>query len=151
MVPVPEENLPVLLPKGISDFVPKGKSPLAAVDEFINTECPVCGDAAKRDPDTMDTFVCSSWYFLRYLDPKNDREFCAREHADRWLPIDQYIGGGSEHATGHLIYFRFLTKVLHDAGYLAVDEPADKLFNLGMVLKDGDVMSKSKASPISGR
>ena len=148
MVPVPEEDLPVLLPKGISDFVPKGKSPLAAVDAFIDTKCPVCGEAAKRDPDTMDTFVCSSWYFLRYLDPKNDREFCAREHADRWLPIDQYIGGGSEHATGHLIYFRFLTKVLHDAGFLAVDEPADKLFNLGMVLKDGDVMSKSKGNAI---
>jgi leucyl-tRNA synthetase len=148
MVPVSEENLPVLLPKGINDFVPKGKSPLAAVDEFINTKCPVCGDAAKRDPDTMDTFVCSSWYFLRYLDPKNDQEFCARELADRWLPIDQYIGGGSEHATGHLIYFRFLTKVLHDAGHLGVDEPAAKLFNLGMVLKDGDVMSKSKGNAV---
>jgi leucyl-tRNA synthetase len=148
MVPVPEENLPVLLPKEISDFVPKGKSPLAAVDAFINAKCPVCGGAAKRDPDTMDTFVCSSWYFLRYLDPKNDQEFCAREQADRWLPIDQYIGGGSEHATGHLIYFRFLTKVLHDAGHLSVDEPAAKLFNLGMVLKDGDVMSKSKGNAV---
>jgi leucyl-tRNA synthetase len=148
MVPVPDEDLPVLLPKEIKDFVPKGKSPLAAVDSFINTDCPVCGEAAKRDPDTMDTFVCSSWYHLRYLDPKNDQEFCAREHADRWLPIDQYIGGGSEHATGHLIYFRFLTRVLHDAGYLGVDEPAAKLFNVGMVLKDGEVMSKSKDNAV---
>lgn len=148
MVPVPEEDLPVLLPKDITDFVPKGKSPLASVDEFINTDCPTCGEKAKRDPDTMDTFVCSSWYFLRYLDPHNDQEFCAKKYADRWLPIDQYIGGGSEHATGHLIYFRFLTKVLHDTGNISVDEPASSLFNLGMVLKDGEVMSKSKGNAI---
>jgi leucyl-tRNA synthetase len=148
MVPVPEEDLPVLLPKEITDFVPKGKSPLAAVDEFINASCPTCGEKAKRDPDTMDTFVCSSWYFLRYLDPHNNQEFCAKKYADRWLPIDQYIGGGSEHATGHLIYFRFLTKVLHDSGNISVDEPADSLFNLGMVLKDGEVMSKSKGNAI---
>jgi leucyl-tRNA synthetase len=146
MVPVPEKDLPVLLPKDIKDFVPKGKSPLAAADHFINTTCPTCGAPAKRDPDTMDTFVCSSWYFLRYLDPHNDREFCSRENADMWLPIDQYIGGSSEHATGHLIYFRFFTKVLHDAGYIAVDEPATNLFNLGMVLKDGQKMSKSKGN-----
>ncbi|KPL14135.1 leucine--tRNA ligase, partial [candidate division WOR_3 bacterium SM1_77] len=148
MVPVPEEDLPVLLPKEITDFVPKGKSPLAAVDEFINTSCPTCGEKAKRDPDTMDTFVCSSWYFLRYLDPRNNQEFCAKKYADRWLPIDQYIGGGSEHATGHLIYFRFLTKVLHDSGNISIDEPANSLFNLGMVLKDGEVMSKSKGNAI---
>jgi leucyl-tRNA synthetase len=148
MVPVPEEDLPVLLPKEITDFVPKGKSPLAAVDEFINTSCPTCGEKAKRDPDTMDTFVCSSWYFLRYLDPHNNQEFCAKKYADRWLPIDQYIGGGSEHATGHLIYFRFLTKVLHDSGNISIDEPANSLFNLGMVLKDGEVMSKSKGNAI---
>jgi len=148
MLPVPENDLPVLLPKDIADFVPKGRSPLAALDSFINTACPKCGEKAKRDPDTMDTFVCSSWYFLRYLDAHNDQEFCAKENADRWLPIDQYIGGGSEHATGHLIYFRFFTKVLHDAGYISVDEPAVNLFNLGMVLKDGDVMSKSKGNVI---
>jgi leucyl-tRNA synthetase len=148
MVPVPKEDLPVLLPKDITDFVPKGKSPLAAVDGFINTVCPSCGGKAKRDPDTMDTFVCSSWYFLRYLDPKNDREFCARKYADQWLPIDQYIGGGSEHATGHLIYFRFFTKILYDAGYISVEEPAKNLFNLGMVLKDGEVMSKSKGNAV---
>jgi len=151
MVPVPKDDLPVLLPKNITDFVPKGKSPLAAVDSFINTSCPGCGGQAKRDPDTMDTFVCSSWYFLRYLDPKNEQEFCARKYADQWLPIDQYIGGGSEHATGHLIYFRFFTKVLYDAGFISVEEPAKKLFNLGMVLKDGEVMSKSKGNAVPVR
>ncbi len=148
MVPVPEKDLPVLLPKDITDFVPKGKSPLAAVESFINTTCPTCGAAAKRDPDTMDTFVCSSWYFLRYLDPHNDHEFCSRQNADTWLPIDQYVGGSSEHATGHLIYFRFFTKVLYDAGYISVDEPATNLFNLGMVLKDGQKMSKSKGNVV---
>jgi len=148
MVPVPEKDLPVLLPKDITDFVPRGKSPLAAVESFINTSCPDCGRKAKRDPDTMDTFVCSSWYFLRYLDPHNDQAFCTKSQADRWLPIDQYIGGGSEHATGHLIYFRFFTKALHDAGYISVDEPAKNLFNLGMVLKDGEVMSKSKGNAV---
>jgi len=148
MVPVPPKDLPVLLPKEIVDYVPKGKSPLAAVDSYVNTTCPSCGEKAKRDPDTMDTFVCSSWYFLRYLDPHNDQEFCAKKYADQWLPIDQYIGGGSEHATGHLIYFRFLTKVLYDAGYLSVDEPAKNLFNLGMVLKNGEVMSKSKDNAV---
>jgi leucyl-tRNA synthetase len=148
MVPVPEKDLPVLLPKDVTDFVPRGKSPLAAVESFINTECPNCGEKAKRDPDTMDTFVCSSWYFLRYLDPHNEHEFCSKTNAERWLPIDQYIGGGSEHATGHLIYFRFFTKVLFDAEYLPVDEPAKNLFNLGMVLKDGEVMSKSKGNAI---
>jgi leucyl-tRNA synthetase len=148
MVPVPEKDLPVLLPEDVTDFVPRGKSPLAAVESFINTECPKCGGKAKRDPDTMDTFVCSSWYFIRYLDPHNEREFCSKADADQWLPIDQYIGGGSEHATGHLIYFRFLTKVLFDAEYISVDEPAKNLFNLGMVLKDGDVMSKSKGNAI---
>ncbi|MCX7995182.1 MAG: leucine--tRNA ligase, partial [candidate division WOR-3 bacterium] len=116
-VPVPEKDLPVLLPENIKDFIPKGKSPLAAVDEYMKTVCPVCNRPAQRDPDTMDTFVCSSWYFLRYLDPKNDKEFCSMENARKWLPIDQYIGG-IEHATGHLIYFRFFTKVLYDAGYI---------------------------------
>jgi leucyl-tRNA synthetase len=148
IVSVPEEQLPVLLPKGVTDFIPKGRSPLAAVDSFINTTCPRCGGKARRDADTMDTFVCSSWYFLRYLDPKNDEEFCAKRYADQWLPIDQYIGGGSEHATGHLIYFRFFTKVLYDAGYISVDEPAASLFNLGMVLKNGEVMSKSRGNAV---
>jgi leucyl-tRNA synthetase len=95
----------------------------------------------------MDTFVCSSWYFLRYLDPKNDKEFCSMENARKWLPIDQYIGG-IEHATGHLIYFRFFTKVLYDAGYIPVDEPALNLFTQGMVLRNGEVMSKSKGNAV---
>ncbi|UCC12645.1 MAG: leucine--tRNA ligase [candidate division WOR-3 bacterium] len=150
-VPVPEKDLPVLLPQDITDFVPKGKSPLAAVESYINTTCPECGKPAKRDPDTMDTFVCSSWYFLRYPDPHNDRIFCAREAADTWLPIDQYIGGTSEHATGHLIYFRFLTKVLYDAGYISVDEPTRNLFNLGMLMKDGEKMSSSKGNLVPVR
>jgi len=145
-VPTPESALPVLLPKEVTDFVPRGKSPLAAVESFIHTRCPTCNAEAKRDPDTMDTFVCSSWYFLRYLDPKNDREFCSKVNADTWLPVDQYIGGSSEHATGHLIYFRFFTKVLFDAGFIPVDEPTKNLFNLGMVLKGGVKMSKSKGN-----
>ncbi len=148
IVPVPDKDLPVLLPANITDFIPKGKSPLAAVDSFINTTCPKCHGKAKRDPDTMDTFVCSSWYFLRYLDPHNTLEFCAKKYADTWLPIDQYIGGSSEHATGHLIYFRFFTKILYDAKYISVDEPAINLFNLGMVLKGGVKMSKSKGNVV---
>ncbi|MEO0095324.1 MAG: leucine--tRNA ligase [candidate division WOR-3 bacterium] len=147
IVPVPEKDLPVLLPDNIKDYIPRGKSPLAAVDEFINTTCPKCKGTAKRDPDTMDTFVCSSWYFLRYLDPQNDKEFCSMENARKWLPIDQYIGG-IEHATGHLIYFRFFTKVLYDAGYIPVDEPAANLFTQGMVLRNGEVMSKSKGNAV---
>ncbi|MEO0162200.1 MAG: leucine--tRNA ligase [candidate division WOR-3 bacterium] len=147
IVPVPEEDLPVLLPENIKDYIPRGKSPLAAVEEYINTYCPQCRQPAKRDPDTMDTFVCSSWYFLRYLDPRNDKEFCSMENARKWLPIDQYIGG-IEHATGHLIYFRFFTKVLYDAGYIPVDEPAVNLFTQGMVLRNGEVMSKSKGNAV---
>ncbi len=148
MVPVPEDELPVRLPRDIKDFVPRGKSPLASVESFIKTACPRCGGPARRDPDTMDTFVCSSWYFLRYLDPKNTETFCSREQADTWLPIDQYIGGSSEHATGHLIYFRFFTKVLFDAGFIGVDEPATNLFNLGMVNRGGVKMSKSKGNVV---
>jgi leucyl-tRNA synthetase len=151
MVPVPEADLPVLLPKDITDFVPHGTSPLGGVASFIITTCPKCGGKAKRDADTMDTFVCSSWYFLRYLDPKNKKEFCSKANADKWLPIDQYIGGSSEHATGHLIYFRFFTKVLYDAGYISVEEPAINLFNLGMLMKDGEKMSSSKGNLVPVR
>jgi leucyl-tRNA synthetase len=151
MVPVPEKDLPVVLPSEIPDYTPKGKSPLAAVDSFITTSCPECHGPAERDPDTMDTFVCSSWYFLRYLDAHNDTAFCNKEKADTWLPIDQYTGGSSEHATGHLIYFRFFTKVLYDAGYISVQEPATNLFNLGMLMKDGVKMSSSKGNLVPVR
>jgi len=146
-VPVPEKDLPVLLPEHIVDYIPKGKSPLAGVSEFIKVKCPHCNAEANRDPDTMDTFVCSSWYFLRYLDPKNNKAFASKENIQKWLPIDQYIGG-IEHATGHLIYFRFFTKVLYDAGYITVDEPALYLFTQGMILKNGAVMSKSRGNAV---
>ncbi|MCK4427949.1 MAG: leucine--tRNA ligase, partial [candidate division Zixibacteria bacterium] len=149
MVPVKESDLPILLPAGDSDFMPKGRSPLADSKEFINTNCPKCGGRAKRDPDTMDTFVCSSWYFLRYTDVRNSKEPFSKEKAKKWLPVDKYIGG-IEHACGHLLYFRFFTKFLHDIGWLDIDEPAVELFNHGMVLdKEGKVMSKSAGNVVS--
>jgi len=148
IVPVPEKDLPVELPF-VKDFLPKGRSPLADVPEYIDTTCPKCGGPAKRDPDTMDTFVCSAWYFLRYLDAKNETEPFSKSEAKKWLPVDLYIGG-REHATGHLLYFRFITKVLYDLGYLPVEEPATRLFNQGMVCdENGEVMSKSKGNVIS--
>ncbi|MFA5794089.1 MAG: leucine--tRNA ligase [Candidatus Brocadiia bacterium] len=148
-VPVSESNLPVLLPDDVKDFIPKGRSPLADVPTFINTKCPKCAGPAQRDPDTMDTFVCSSWYHLRYSDPRNDKQPFSKEAVNKWLPIDLYVGG-AEHACGHLIYFRFITKVLFDEGWLKFDEPAARLFNHGMVLDEkGEVMSKSKGNVIS--
>jgi len=143
IVPVPEKNLPVLLPKGKIDYIPKGRSPLADVPEFMNTTCPKCGGGALRDPDTMDTFVDSSWYFLRYLDPKNDQAPFTYQATKKWLPIDHYIGG-IEHACGHLIFARFFTKFLNELGMVAVDEPAQTLTTHGMVHLDGKVMSSSK-------
>ncbi len=149
VVPVPESDLPVLLPEGDIDFTPKGRSPLADSKEFMDVNCPECGKRAERDPDTMDTFVCSSWYFLRYTDPHNSKEPFSKQKAKEWLPVDKYIGG-IEHACGHLLYFRFFTKFLHDIGWLEVDEPALELFNHGMVLdKEGKVMSKSLGNVIS--
>ncbi len=148
VVPVPEKDLPVLLPE-VEDFLPKGRSPLEDVDSFMNTTCPKCGGAARRDPDTMDTFVCSSWYQFRYTDPKNDRAPWEKEKIRAWMPVDLYIGG-NEHATGHLIYFRFITKVLYDAGWVPVKEPVKKLFHHGMVYDEkGEVMSKSKGNVVS--
>jgi len=148
VVPAKEADLPVLLPE-VEDYLPKGRSPLADVARFINVRCPECGGEAQRDPDTMDTFVCSSWYFLRYLDAHNEREPFAREKAERWMPVDLYVGGIT-HATGHLIYFRFFTKFLKDIGWLTCDEPATCLFNHGMVMDaEGEVMSKSKGNVIS--
>ena len=133
-VRVPDEDLPVLLPEDV-DFRPKGgESPLAACEEFVNAPCPKCGKPSRRETDTMDTFVDSSWYFLRYLSPRDkDRPF-ARQDVERWMPVDQYVGG-IEHATMHLIYFRFFTYVLHDLGLVDFDEPATRLFCQGMVCK----------------
>lgn len=146
--PVPDEQLPVELPQ-VENFMPKGRSPLADVPEYINTKCPKCGGPAERDPDTMDTFVCSSWYFLRYLDPKNENIPWDKEKARRWMPIDLYVGGVT-HATGHLIYFRFFQKFLKDIGWTTDEEPAMRLFNHGMVMDaHGEVMSKSKGNVVS--
>ena len=147
-VPVPEEDLPVVLPK-VENYMPKGRSPLADAPDYINVTCPKCGGEAKRDPDTMDTFVCSSWYYLRYTDPKNDKAPFDKQKASNWMPIDLYIGGIT-HATGHLIYFRFFHKFLQDIGWVDTPEPALRLFNHGMVLDaNGEVMSKSKGNVVS--
>ena len=147
MVPVPEEQLPVVLPD-IEDYAPKGKSPLAASEEFVNTTCPSCGGPARRETDTMDTFVDSSWYFLRYCDPDNDQAPWDREIVDSWMPVDQYIGG-VEHAILHLMYARFFTKALSDMGLVSFLEPFASLFTQGMITRGGAKMSKSKGNTIS--
>lgn len=144
VVPVPEKDLPVVLPR-VERFTGTGGSPLASVPEFVETECPTCGGAARRDCDTMDTFVDSSWYFFRYCDPHNSEQPFASDQIRKWFPIDLYIGG-IEHAILHLIYSRFWTKVMRDMGLVHVDEPISTLFHLGMVLKEGAVMSKSKGN-----
>jgi len=141
IVPVPEKDLPVKLPTDVK-FTGVGASPLAGSKSFADTKCPKCGGNAKRELDTMDTFICSSWYYLRYTDPKNSKAPFDKEKAKRWMPVDQYIGG-VEHAILHLLYSRFFTKVLKDAGYLSVDEPFTNLLTQGMVIKDGAKMSKS--------
>ncbi|SEC17162.1 leucyl-tRNA synthetase [Paramicrobacterium humi] len=142
-VPVPEDQLPVTLPpaEGL-DLRPKGASPLGAADDWVNVACPTCGGPARRDSDTMDTFVDSSWYFLRYLSATSDDVAFDVEEAKRWAPVDQYVGG-VEHAILHLLYARFMTKVLHDLGYVDFVEPFTALLNQGMVLMDGQKMSKS--------
>jgi leucyl-tRNA synthetase len=147
IVPVPEDQLPVLLPD-IEEYAPKGKSPLAAAEDWVRTECPSCGAEAHRETDTMDTFVDSSWYFLRYLDPHNDEQCWAREVADYWMPVDQYIGG-VEHAILHLMYARFFVKALHDMDLLEVREPFANLFTQGMITRDGAKMSKSRGNTVS--
>jgi leucyl-tRNA synthetase len=147
MVPVPEDQLPVLLPE-INDYAPKGKSPLAAAEDWVRTDCPACGGEARRETDTMDTFVDSSWYFLRYLDNRNDEAPWAREVADYWMPVDQYIGG-VEHAILHLMYARFFVKALHDMDLLAVREPFANLFTQGMITRDGAKMSKSRGNTVN--
>jgi leucyl-tRNA synthetase len=146
IVPVPEADLPVELPD-VEDYAPKGKSPLAAVEDWVTTMCPTCGKPARRETDTMDTFVDSSWYFLRYLDPRNANAAFDREVADHWMPVDQYIGG-VEHAILHLMYARFFTKALADLGHLGVQEPFESLFTQGMITRDGAKMSSSKGNVV---
>jgi len=145
-VAVPADQLPLQLPdaKGL-DLKPKGQSPLAAATEWVNTKCPTCGGAALRDTDTMDTFVDSSWYFLRYPSSTNHDEPFSRADIDTWLPVDQYVGGVT-HAILHLLYSRFFTKVLHDIGMLGFTEPFTRLLNQGMVVMDGSAMSKSRGN-----
>ncbi len=149
VVAVPEDQLPVVLPE-IESYEPSGdgRSPLARVPEFINTTCPKCGGPAERETDTMDGFACSSWYFLRFADPQNEKEPFSRENAQFWLPVDDYIGG-AEHAVMHLLYARFWTKVLYDEGLVSFEEPFKTLRNQGMILApDGQKMSKSKGNTI---
>lgn len=148
IVPVPEKDLPVTLPHDV-DFTPDGKSPLLKCEEFMNVTCPVCGKPARRDPDTLDTFVCSSWYYLRYPDNKNDKAPFVSELINKMLPVDKYIGG-AEHACMHLLYARFITKALRDMGYLNFDEPFLSLVHQGTILgPDGNKMSKSRGNVVS--
>ena len=144
--PVPENQLPVLLPKDV-DFSVVGKSPITTSKTFKDTVCPVCGGHAVRETDTMDTFVCSSWYYLRYSDARNSEECFNKDKVNHWLPVDQYVGG-IEHAILHLLYSRFFTKALRDCGLLDFDEPFKNLLTQGMVLKDGSKMSKSKGNTV---
>jgi len=145
-VPVPEDQLPVKLPENV-DFSIKGKSPLASCAEFVNTPCPTCRKPAKRETDTMDTFVCSSWYYLRYLDPHNNEQIFNPDIVKRWMPVDQYVGG-VEHAILHLMYSRFFMMALNDGDLTTTDEPFKRLLTQGMVLKDGSKMSKSKGNVV---
>ena len=144
IVPVPEDELPVLLPE-VEDYRPKGKPPLASNEEWLNVPCPKCGGPARREADTMDTFVDSSWYFLRYCDPHNDEAAFDREIVDYWMPVDQYIGG-IDHATGHLLYSRFFVKVMNDLGLVGFREPFARLFHQGWVRLGGSKMSKSRGN-----
>jgi leucyl-tRNA synthetase len=149
IVAVPDDQLPVELPD-VRDYTPKGKSPLAAAEDWVATECPECGAPARRETDTMDTFVDSSWYFLRYCDAANEGAAWDREVVDGWMPVDQYIGG-IEHAILHLMYARFFTKALADLELVGFQEPFARLFTQGMVTRDGAKMSKSKGNTVSPR
>ncbi len=147
VVPVPEDDLPVLLPMDVA-FKPTGRSPLEEHPDFVNTTCPSCGGRARRETDTMDTFMCSSWYYYRYTSPRDENNPWDPEKVRRWLPVDQYIGG-VEHAILHLLYSRFFTKVLYDMKLVDNEEPFTNLLTQGMVLKDGAKMSKSKGNVVS--
>ena len=148
-VPVPENQLPVILPN-VKSYKPTdtGESPLAAIDEWVNTTCPCCGGPAKRETNTMPQWAGSSWYYLRYCDNHNDKELASKEALKKWLPVDMYVGG-VEHAVLHLLYARFYTKFLHDIGVVDFDEPFKRLFNQGMITKDGAKMSKNKGNVVS--
>ncbi|MEK7164782.1 MAG: class I tRNA ligase family protein, partial [Patescibacteria group bacterium] len=146
--PVPEEDLPVVLPTDV-DFRPTGESPLQRSESFHKVKCPKCGKDARRESDTMDTFVDSSWYWLRYTDPKNEKEFASKDKIKAWLPVDTYVGG-AEHAVLHLMYARFITMALRDLGYLDFEEPFLQLRNQGLILgPDGQKMSKSRGNVIN--
>ena len=147
LVPVPDDQLPVELPD-VEDYAPKGRSPLAAAEDWVNIACPTCGGPARRETDTMDTFVDSSWYFLRYTDAHNDEAAWDREVVARWMAVDQYIGG-VEHAILHLLYARFFMKALTDVGVLELSEPFERLFTQGMITRDGGKMSKSRGNAVS--
>lgn len=147
-VPIPEEDLPILLPLENIDFKPKGQSPLATVNEFVNTVCPKCSGKAKREVDTLDTFVCSSWYFLRYPNANNNDVPFEKDTTNKWLPVDMYIGG-PEHACMHLLYARFINKALKDFGFIDFEEPFKTLIHQGLITKDGAKMSKSKGNTVS--
>jgi len=149
-VPVPEDQLPIELPEKDVDYMPKGgeRSPLATSESFLNTECPKCGGPAKRDVETMDTFVCSSWYQNRYLDANNSKKAFDKKQVDKWMPVDMYIGG-PEHACMHLIYARFVQMALRDFGFTSIGEPFKRLVHQGLVTKDGAKMSKSKGNVVS--
>ena len=146
LVPIPEDELPVILPD-VQDYAPRGRSPLAAVEEWVVTTCPACGGVARRETDTMDTFVDSSWYFFRFTDPRNEVVPFEPGRAAYWMPVDQYIGG-VEHAVLHLLYARFITKVLADMGLSSVQEPFARLFTQGMITLNGAKMSKSKGNVV---
>ena len=143
---VPDEKLPVLLPKDV-DFKVQGMSPIKTSQSFVNTTCPKCNSPATRETDTMDTFMCSSWYYLRYIDPKNSEKIFDSELVNKWMNVDQYVGG-IEHAILHLLYSRFFIKFLRDRGLINFDEPFENLLTQGMVLKDGTKMSKSKGNTV---